>query len=90
MHKERYIQKWFVKIGVEELDWPAQSPDLKPIDHLWDELERRLRARSNHPTSVPDLTNALVAEWEKVPAVMFKHLVESLPRRVEAIIAAKG
>ena len=56
------MQKWFVKIGVEELDWPAQSPDLNPIDHLWDELERRLQARPTRPTSVPDLTNALVAE----------------------------
>jgi hypothetical protein len=43
----------FVKIGVEELDWPAQSPDLKYIEH-------RLQAR-------PDLTNALVAEWNEVP-----------------------
>jgi hypothetical protein len=34
MHKERFIQKWFVEIGVEEIDWPALSPDLNPIEHL--------------------------------------------------------
>ena len=67
VHKSRSIQKWFVEIGVEELDWPAQSPDLNPIEHLWDELERRLRAWPNRPTFVPDLTNALVAEWKQVP-----------------------
>ena len=91
VHKARSIQKWFVEIGVEELDWPAQrSHDLNLIEHLWDELECRLRARPNLPTSLPDLTNALVAEWKQIPAVMFQHLVESLLRRVEAVIAAKG
>ena len=64
MHKARSIQKWLVETGVEQLDWPAQNPDLNSIEHLWDELEHRLRAGPNHPTSVPDLSNALVAEWK--------------------------
>ena len=76
---------------MEELDWPAQSPDLNPIEHIWDELEHRLCARPNRSTSVADLTNALVAEWKQVPAAMFPRLMESLPRRgVDAVIAAKG
>jgi hypothetical protein len=50
--------------------------------------KRRLRARPYRPTSVPDHTNALVAEWKQVPPAMFQHLVESLPRRVEAVISA--
>jgi hypothetical protein len=52
------------------------------IEHHWDELKRQLRARPNRPISVPDLT-------KQVPAAMFQHLVENLPRRVEAVIAAK-
>uniref|UniRef100_A0A8C7FZI8 Tc1-like transposase DDE domain-containing protein n=1 Tax=Oncorhynchus kisutch TaxID=8019 RepID=A0A8C7FZI8_ONCKI len=35
----RSIQKWFVKVGVEEFHWPAQRPEPNPIEHLWDELE---------------------------------------------------
>ena len=61
LRAQRSIQKWFGKIGVEELDWPAQSPDLNPSERLWYELERRLRARPNRPTSVLNLTNAPVA-----------------------------
>ena len=52
---------------MEELDWPAQSPDLNPIEHLWDELEQRLQARPSPPTSVSDLTNELLEEWSKTP-----------------------
>jgi hypothetical protein len=55
MHKAWLIQKWFVEIGVEELDRPAQSPYLNPIKH-------RLGVKPNRPTSVPDVTNAFVAE----------------------------
>jgi hypothetical protein len=70
-----------------QLDWPAQSPDLNHIEHLYDELEHRLRVKPNRPTSVP---NALMAEWKHVHAVMFQHLVDCLPRRLEAVMAAKG
>ena len=74
---------------MEELVWPAQSPDHNPIKHLWDELEHRLQARPHRQTSVLDLTDALVAEWKQIPGAMFQHLVESLLRRMEAVLAAK-
>ncbi|KAK3525642.1 hypothetical protein QTP70_002551 [Hemibagrus guttatus] len=88
--KARSIKTWMSEFGVEELDWPAQSPDLNLIEHLWDELERRLRARPSRPTSVPDLTNVFLVEWSKIPINTLLNLVESVPRRVEAVIAAKG
>jgi hypothetical protein len=63
VHKARSKQKWFVEIGVEELDWPAQSPDLNPIETPfgmnWNaDCEPGLIAQHQ----CPDLTNALVHE----------------------------
>ena len=66
------------------------SLHLNPTDHLWDELEQRLRARPSSPTSVSDLTSALLEEWSEIPINTFLTFVESLSRRVEAVLAAKG
>jgi transposase len=71
---------------VPEMDWPAHSPDLNPLEHLWDELERRLRPRPQRPTSL----TALQEEWAVIPPETFRHLVESLPGRVRAVIKAKS
>jgi hypothetical protein len=59
-HKARSVREWFVDNNVPEIDWPAQSPDLNPIEHLWDELE--LRSRPQHPTSLTALTTAMQEE----------------------------
>lgn len=42
-HVARTTMAWYGDIEVQRLDWSAHCPDLKPIDHLWDELERRLK-----------------------------------------------
>ena len=57
VQKAPCIKKLFAEISVGELDRPEQSPELKPIEHLWDELEYRLCARTNQPTSMPEPTN---------------------------------
>jgi hypothetical protein len=86
-HKARSVREWFVDNKVPEMDCPAHSPDLNPTEHLWDELEC---SRPQHPTSLTALATALREEWAAIPLKTFRHLVESLPSRVTAVIKTKG
>jgi transposase len=81
-HRARSVREWFVDNKVPEIDWPAQSPDLNPTEHLWDELERRICSRPQGPTSLTALATALQEEGAAILLETFRHLVKSLPGRV--------
>jgi hypothetical protein len=65
-HKSKSVREWFVDNNVPEMDWPAQSPERNPTEHLWDELERRLRSKLQCPTSLIVLATALQEEWAAI------------------------
>ncbi len=48
------------------LDWPAQSPDLNPIEHLWNKVDRRLRQLPHNITSAEDLWNKIQLVWNQI------------------------
>jgi transposase len=92
IHRAKKVQNWFLEhaSAVKHIVWPAQSPDLNPIEHVWALLESRIRKRTPAPTSVHDLRQALQEEWVAIPISDLRKLVHSMSRRVLAVIAAKG
>ncbi|GFV93134.1 transposable element Tcb1 transposase [Trichonephila clavipes] len=69
------------------MDCPAYSPDLNPIEHVWDALGRRIAARLHHPENTKQLKQMLIEEWVLLPQEMLLQLVLSMRRRWEATIA---
>jgi len=70
--------------------WPSNSPDLNPIENLWHILRSNICKRKPQPKSHKDLIVALQEEWEKLDIEKVNRLIESMPRRLEAVIKAKG
>lgn len=76
--------------NVNVIDWPAVSPDLNPIEHLWDELDRRVRGQPNPPESVAQMRQALLAQWQRIGQPEIRRLIRSMRRRCQAVIDANG
>ncbi len=70
--------------------WPPQSPDLNPMEHLWDVMKREIRIMNAQPTNLQQLRDAIMSIWTKISEEFFQHLVESMPRRIKAVQNAKG
>ena len=70
--------------------WPAQSPDLNPIEWLWDIVDTNVRKRDPLPTSMDALRVAVLEEWSKITLEKVREVLETMPRRVQDVIDAKG
>ncbi|GFW06738.1 transposable element Tcb2 transposase [Trichonephila clavipes] len=75
--------------NIERMDWPARSPDLNPIEHVWDFLGRRLAARTLPPVTIRELRLALQDEWAAMPQQLIDILIISMGRRCETCLALR-
>ncbi|GFX00775.1 transposable element Tc1 transposase [Trichonephila clavipes] len=75
---------------IERMDWPARSPDLNLIEHVWDFLGRRLAARTLPPVTIRELRLVLQDEWAAMPQQLIDTLILSMGRRCETCLAVRG
>ena len=72
------------------MDWPAQSPDLNPIENCWHYLDSKVRKRRPQPKNLDQLYEALQEEWKNIEPSYLRKLVHSMPDRCQAVVKAKG
>ena len=82
-HKARRVCDYLEPSGVEVLDWLVQSPDLNPIEHLWEVLYRKVQGKKS--SSLDALWQLLSEAWGAIPADTIQ-----VPKRSSAVIKAKG
>jgi transposase len=75
---------------IKVLFWPANSPDLNPIEHMWAELKRALNGYNTKPTSMKELWERTHTEWYKISKETCQKYIKSMPARIQAVIKAKG
>ena len=88
-HKSKIATQWLQQNRVKVLDWPSNSPDLNPIEHIWHILNERL-AKAPQSKNLTELWELTEKEWESISAAECSNLISSMPRRVAAVLQARG
>ncbi|GFT54737.1 transposable element Tcb2 transposase [Trichonephila clavipes] len=77
-HRTLAIQDCLDSKGIQRLVWPTRSPDLNPIENVWDALGRQVAGRNYPPTNKNTLNRALTEEWDKLPQQLLDNVVQSM------------
>lgn len=87
-HTAYTSQAWFHNHGIDLIDWPAWSPDLNPIENLWNDLKRRVY--SHHARTMEELEHWIGIEWQATDLKFISHICRSMPRRLQLLLDNNG
>ena len=88
-HTAHSVRDFLQERNVSVLPWAAKSPELRMV-HVWDLLDRRVRARAIPPRNIRELAGALVKEWGNISQQELANLVQSIRTRCIAVLNAAG
>ena len=87
-HTANNVKNYLKNKKLVVLSWSAQSPDLNPIENLWNILDHGIKTRT--PKNEEELFQILQNQWKNISGELLQSLVESMPRRCKAVIKSRG
>lgn len=87
-HTAKKTATFFRSARIKPMVWPPQSPDLNPIENLWAILDNKVD--KTDVTNKQNYFAALTKAWDELDPQHLRNLVESMPKRCQLVIEAKG
>ncbi len=87
-HTSKMTTVLLKKLRVKVMDWPSMSPELNPIEHLWGIL--KWKVAKHKVSNIHQLCNVVMKEWKRTPVATCEALVNSMPKRVQALLENNG
>jgi hypothetical protein len=90
LHRSNAPKHWLQEHEVKKMVWPAQSPDMNPIENLWMQMKQRV-AKAHTPSMTREtFTKSIMDAWEDISIDRINTLVNSMPSRVSDLMKNKG
>jgi DDE superfamily endonuclease/Transposase len=89
-HTALLVRGWIEHQPFQTLKWPAQSPDLNPIETLWAVLKGRLNGYERAPKGMIELWERIEEVWNEIKPETCMKLIESIPKRIQDVLDANG
>nr|CAH7725722.1 unnamed protein product [Callosobruchus chinensis] len=90
LHRTRTVQQALENGNIARLEWPAMSPDMNPIENMWDYVSRAIFNQNNPPRSTQELIVVAAEEWDNIPQEVINNLIIGMHRRDDALIRSRG
>ncbi len=87
-HVTRICTQFLEVENIPVLAWPAYSPDMSPIEHVWDALDRRIWQRVPVPANIQQLRTAIEEEWTNIQQATINNLINSMRRRWQMVVTS--
>jgi len=89
-HTANLVKAFMAENDIETLPWPAQSPDMNPIENLWAIIKARRQKKFGFPKSKSDLIEQIFDIWDNIDPKLVEKLADSANKRVNAVLKLKG
>lgn len=81
VHRSNFANEWRKAHGIQKMNWPANSPDLNPIENLWKTVKDLLR-HHNRPKNKEEMIHIIKAVWDEVSMERLQSLIATMPKRM--------
>ncbi|GFW04777.1 transposable element Tcb2 transposase [Trichonephila clavipes] len=89
-HRANLVEDFLFEEGIVRMEWPACSPNMNPIEHVWDALGRRVAGRQPPPQTLQRTGKSSSGRVGQNTQLVINSLIDSMPHRCSTLLAVRG